>query len=108
MMSPTGKPEPELSLKQTSKTVYTLSYKVAEIGEHTLSIKFGEDDIPGSPFMLSTWIHVPFDVSKGAGIPHISARLIVQKWSNLQTFLYEARCLTTRSCDPQLATPRMY
>ncbi|XP_064616550.1 filamin-A-like isoform X2 [Liolophura sinensis] len=54
MMSPSGKPEPELSLKQTSKTVYTLSYKVAEIGEHTLSIKFGEDDIPGSPFMLST------------------------------------------------------
>lgn len=54
MISPTGHPEAELSLKKTTNTSYTVTYKVVEIGEHVLHIKWGDDDIPGSPFHIST------------------------------------------------------
>ncbi|XP_076459972.1 filamin-A-like isoform X2 [Babylonia areolata] len=54
MIAPSGQPEAELSVKKTTKTSYTVTYKVTEIGEHVLHVKWGDEDIPGSPFVLST------------------------------------------------------
>ncbi|XP_076455178.1 filamin-A-like isoform X2 [Babylonia areolata] len=54
MIAPSGHPEPELSIKKATNTSYTVSYKVVEIGEHILYVKWGDEDIPGSPFALST------------------------------------------------------
>lgn len=54
MIGPNGLCEPELAVKKMTNTTYQVSYKVVEIGEHTLQIKWGDDDIPGSPFLLST------------------------------------------------------
>ncbi|XP_053387060.1 filamin-A-like isoform X2 [Mercenaria mercenaria] len=52
MMTPSGNPEAELSVKKASNTSYTISYNCKEPGEHTLQIKWGDEDIPGSPFSL--------------------------------------------------------
>ncbi len=54
MIAPSGQPEPELSVKKQTNTSYQVSYKVVEMGDHLLSIKWGDDDISGSPFILST------------------------------------------------------
>lgn len=54
MISPSGLPEAELNVKKNSATAYQVSYKVNETGDHSLFVKWGEDDIPGSPFILST------------------------------------------------------
>jgi hypothetical protein len=54
MISPTGHPEPELSLKKTSNNQYTCSYKVVEQGEHVLHVYWGGEDVPGSPFVIAT------------------------------------------------------
>lgn len=54
MIAPSGLPEPELTVKKASNVSYAVSYKVTEIGEHILHIKWGDEDIPGSPFLLST------------------------------------------------------
>ncbi|KAK7113041.1 filamin-A-like isoform X2 [Littorina saxatilis] len=54
MIAPSGHPEAELSVKKTTNTNYAISYKVTEIGDHVLHVKWGDDDIPGSPFVLST------------------------------------------------------
>lgn len=52
MMTPSGHPEAELAVKKASNTSYTVSYNCKEPGEHTLQIKWGDEDIPGSPFNL--------------------------------------------------------
>ena len=54
MMDHKGHPEPELMIKKNSPTEFTVSYKIHEIGEHTLQVKWGDEDIPGSPFLLCT------------------------------------------------------
>ncbi|XP_069125189.1 filamin-A-like isoform X3 [Argopecten irradians] len=54
MCDPKGIPEPELTVKKNGPTQFTVSYKCHEIGEHTLMVKWGDEDIPGSPFILST------------------------------------------------------
>ena len=54
MISPSGHGEAELSMKKTTNTTYTLTYTCKEQGEHVLSIKFGDEDIPGSPFNIHT------------------------------------------------------
>lgn len=52
MIGPSGLPEPELNVRKNTATAYTVSYKVIEQGEHTLVIKWGDEDVPGSPFSL--------------------------------------------------------
>ena len=54
MIAPSGRPEAELSVKKTTNTSYTVTYKVTEMGEHVLHVKWGDEDIPGSPFVLCT------------------------------------------------------
>uniref|UniRef100_A0A194AJE0 Putative filamin-A-like protein isoform X7 n=1 Tax=Pinctada fucata TaxID=50426 RepID=A0A194AJE0_PINFU len=54
MVAPNGYPEPELMVKKNKVTEYTVTYKVAEVGEHTLVVKWGDEEIPGSPFSLCT------------------------------------------------------
>lgn len=54
MIAPSGLPEAELNIKKTSQTSYTVGYKVTEVGEHVLHVKWGDDEVPGSPFVLST------------------------------------------------------
>lgn len=54
MISPSGSGEAELSIKKTSNTTYTVNYTCKEQGEHVLSIKYGDEDIPGSPFSIHT------------------------------------------------------
>jgi len=43
----------DLELKGTSPTDYTLQYKPHEPGVYQLNIKFGDDHITGSPFLIS-------------------------------------------------------
>ncbi|XP_052761429.1 filamin-A-like isoform X2 [Mya arenaria] len=52
MIAPSGLPEADLSVKKTTNTSITVTYTCKEPGEHMLSIKWGDDDIPGSPFNL--------------------------------------------------------
>ena len=52
MISPTGNPVSELSYKKTKVGMYTVSYKADEKGDHTLTIRWGPNDIPGSPFKI--------------------------------------------------------
>uniref|UniRef100_A0A8W8J420 Filamin-C n=3 Tax=Magallana gigas TaxID=29159 RepID=A0A8W8J420_MAGGI len=54
MVAPNGLPEPELMVKKNNPTQYTVSYKVVEAGEHTLCIRFGDEEVPGSPFSIAT------------------------------------------------------
>ncbi|XP_062570690.1 filamin-A-like isoform X5 [Saccostrea cucullata] len=54
MVAPSGLPEPELMIKKNNPTSYTVSYKVVEAGEHTLCIRFGDEEVPGSPFSIGT------------------------------------------------------
>lgn len=53
MISPSGNPVAELSFKKTKTTSYNVSYSAQEKGDHTLTIRWGTDDIPGSPFTIS-------------------------------------------------------
>ncbi|XP_063444322.1 filamin-A-like isoform X4 [Mytilus trossulus] len=52
MIAPSGIAEPELLVKKNTKTEFTVSFKVQECGDHTLVVKYGDEDIPGSPFIL--------------------------------------------------------
>ena len=52
MMSPSGNPVTELVYKKIRPTVYNVSYSAGEKGDHTLTIRWGADDIPGSPFSI--------------------------------------------------------
>jgi len=52
MMSATGNPVEEFNLKKTRPTQYTVSYKTKEKGEHNMVIRWGADDVPGSPFTI--------------------------------------------------------
>lgn len=52
MISPSGNPVSELSFKKQRPTVYNVSYNCQEKGDHTLTIRWGADDIPGSPFTI--------------------------------------------------------
>jgi len=42
----------ELSFKKARGTTYNVSYTAAEKGDHTLTIRWGAEDIPGSPFTI--------------------------------------------------------
>jgi len=52
MMSPTGNPIEELIVKKTRATSYTVNLKTKEKGDHTLNVRWGNDDVPGSPFTI--------------------------------------------------------
>jgi len=52
MMSATGNPVEEFNLKKTRPTQYTVTYKTKEKGEHNMIIRWGADDVPGSPFTI--------------------------------------------------------
>ena len=53
IISPTGLPVEELSYKKTRPTLYTVSYRLKEKGEHQMIIRWGNDDVPGSPVALA-------------------------------------------------------
>jgi len=52
MISPTGNPVTELAYKRQRVGVYNVTYKADEKGDHTLTIRWGPNDIPGSPFKI--------------------------------------------------------
>ncbi|ESN90148.1 hypothetical protein HELRODRAFT_116537 [Helobdella robusta] len=52
MLSPNGNPVQELSYKKSRAGVYTVTYNAPEKGEHALTVRWGMDDIPGSPFAI--------------------------------------------------------
>jgi len=52
MMSATGNPVEEFSIKKSRATNYTVTFKTKEKGEHQLIVRWGHDDIPGSPFTV--------------------------------------------------------
>ncbi|BFZ03233.1 hypothetical protein BsWGS_06272 [Bradybaena similaris] len=54
MISPTGVPVAELTIKKANPTTYNVTYKVQEAGEHGLYIRWGDDEVPGSPFIVGT------------------------------------------------------
>jgi filamin len=52
MISPTGNPVSDIQVKKQRATNYNVSFTAAEKGDHTLVIRWGTDDIPGSPFTI--------------------------------------------------------
>lgn len=52
IISPTGNPVTQISLKKAKPTTYNVTYTPLEKGEHTLVIAWGPDEIPGSPFTI--------------------------------------------------------
>lgn len=52
MMSPSGNPAGDITVKKQRPTTYNASYTAQEKGDHTLVIRWGADDIPGSPFTI--------------------------------------------------------
>ena len=50
ILTPSGNPVEELTYKKQRGTVYQVNYKSSEKGEHQLLIRWGQDEIPGSPF----------------------------------------------------------
>ena len=53
IMSATGNPVTELTYKKQRGTVYTVNYRCGEKGDHQMSIRWGNEDIPGSPFTVN-------------------------------------------------------
>lgn len=52
ILTPSGNPPEELTYKKSRGTVYIVNYRSAEKGEHNLVIRYGQDEIPGSPFLF--------------------------------------------------------
>lgn len=52
ILTPSGNPVEELTYKKQRGTVYTVNYRSSEKGEHQLIIRWGQDEIPGSPFLF--------------------------------------------------------
>lgn len=95
MLAPSGFPEPELSVKKVSNNNYTISYKVTEIGDHTLYVKWGDEDIPGSPFTLSTWNvsdwHVPLSFPNPS---HNSRHVEHLQWLSDEVLIFGQQVVT--------------
>lgn len=53
MISPTGLPVKELTCKKLKPLVYNVTYLAEEKGDHILSIRWGTNDVPGSPFIIN-------------------------------------------------------
>jgi len=43
----------EVSIKHQGHNNYQVSYKIKERGEHIIQVRYGSDNIPGSPFIVS-------------------------------------------------------
>ena len=52
LMGPQGNPVEECTYKKTRGTNYQVNYKSAAKGEHQLTVRWGNEDVPGSPFTL--------------------------------------------------------
>lgn len=52
MISPSGNPAGDIQVKKLKATSYNVSYTAAEKGDHTMVIRWGTDDVPGSPFTI--------------------------------------------------------
>jgi len=52
MISSLGNLVQDLSFKKTRGKTYTVNYIAADKGDHTLTIRWGADEIPGSPFTI--------------------------------------------------------
>eukprot|EP00914_Ancora_sagittata_P029586 GHVO01058605.1.p1 GENE.GHVO01058605.1~~GHVO01058605.1.p1 ORF type:complete len:718 (-),score=101.87 GHVO01058605.1:417-2570(-) len=52
MVAHSGNPVAELTYKRARGTLYNCSFKAVEKGEATLTIRWGSDDIPGSPYAV--------------------------------------------------------
>ena len=52
MVSPNGKPVKELILKKQKVGSYHGSFIADERGDHVMNIRWGKEDIPGSPFCV--------------------------------------------------------
>jgi filamin len=53
MISPSGNPVNDLTVKKLRATTYNVSYTAQEKGDHTLVVRWGADDIHGSPFIIT-------------------------------------------------------
>ncbi|KAL5279476.1 FLNC family protein [Megaselia abdita] len=47
-------PSEEISIKKISKNSYKVSYFIKDTGEYVLAVKWGEEHVPGSPFLVLT------------------------------------------------------
>jgi filamin len=52
MISPTGNTVEEFQIRRQRMTVHQVQYRTSEKGTHTLVLRWGPDDIPGSPFEI--------------------------------------------------------
>ncbi|KAK2175347.1 hypothetical protein NP493_735g01030 [Ridgeia piscesae] len=52
MMTASGNPIEELTVKKQRNTIYQVAYRSKEKGDHTMTIRWGTDDVPGSPLTI--------------------------------------------------------
>lgn len=52
MVSNNGSPVRELSVKKQKAGAYVAHYIADEKGDHVLTVRWGANDVPGSPFMV--------------------------------------------------------
>jgi len=52
MLAPSGNPVQEISFKKARATAHTAPHVGAETGDHAIIIRWGHEDIPGSPFTV--------------------------------------------------------
>jgi len=46
-------PPKELSCKKQKLCVYNVTYAAEEKGDHIMSVRWGEKEVPGSPYVIS-------------------------------------------------------
>lgn len=51
IIGPKG-PSDEISMKKISKNIYKICYSIKDKGEYVLAVKWGEEHVPGSPFLV--------------------------------------------------------
>jgi filamin len=52
MISSSGNPVKELSYKKQKPGVYNVTYLCEEKGDHVLTVRWGTNDVPGSPYIV--------------------------------------------------------
>lgn len=53
MISPSGYPVKELAYKKHKPGVYNVTYLCEEKGDHALTVHWGNNDVPGSPYIIA-------------------------------------------------------
>jgi len=53
IISPTGMPPKEMSCKKQKPCVYNVTYLAEEKGDHIMTVRWGDKEVSGSPYVIS-------------------------------------------------------